>query len=244
MLSQSFSPSEDQMNLKDQITKVASDLINLEVNTIIKSNILGTKMPDPRHALLDIAKDYQFKLIELHFPASNGDSRQIELEDLTGGESTFQKICAAADRGIKSLSDKQPGSTQKAEIAADVWMLNRIKDMSGQIAGTVFKQSDNEFTRELLNKQHPEPMKLSADNLILIRKAWEMGTEEIAMQTVIQLDGDVVTRVQPKYALNTSASIHEIHRENVRVSVQFWNELVQVVKDFFASVVKAFWPKG
>lgn len=232
------------MSLKDQVTKIASDLINLEVNTIIKSNILGTKMPDSRHALLDIAKDYQFKLMEFRFPVSNGDIHQIELEDLTGGESTFKKICAAADRGIKSLSDGQSGSTQKAERAADVWMLNRIKDMSGQIAGTVFKQSDNEYTRDQLNERQPEPMKLSPENLVLIRKAWEMGTEEIAMQTVIQLDGDVVTRVQPKYAENTSASIHEIHRENVRISVQFWNELVQVVKDFFTGVVKAFWPKG
>jgi hypothetical protein len=201
-------------------------------------------MPDARHALLDIAKDYQFKLIELRLPATDGGGRQMELEDLTGGEDTFKKICDAADRGIKSLSGKQVGSSQKADGAADVWMLNRIKDMSGQIAGTVFKQSDNEYTREALNVQHPEPMKLSPENLVLIRKAWEMGTEEIAMQTVIQLDGDVVTRVQPKYAENTAASIHEIHRENVRVSVEFWKELVQLVKDFFTSVVKAFWPKG
>lgn len=230
------------MSLKDQITKVASDLINLEVNTIIKSNILGTKMPDPRHALLDIAKDYQFKLIEFHFPATDGGDHQMELEDLTGGRSTFQKICAAADRGIKSLSDNQSAASVKAEISADMWMLNRIKDMSGQIAGTVFKQSENDYTRDQLNERQPEPMKLSPDNLVLIRKAWEMGTEEIAMQTVIQLDGDVVTRVQPKYAENRLAPIHEIHRENVRVSVEFWKELVQLVKDFFTSIVKAFWP--
>ena len=232
------------MDLKDKMTKIASDLVNLEVNTIIKSNILGTKMPDPRHALLDIAKDYQYKLMELRFPATDGESRRIELDELTGGRGTFQRICAAADRGIKSLTERTPSSSLKAEDMANAWMLNRIKDMSGQIAGSVFRQSDNECTRERLNKQPPEPMKLNPDDLLLIRKAWEMGTEEIAMQTVIQLDGDVVTRVQPKYAADTSASIHGIHRESVRVSVDFWKELVQLVKDFFNSIVKAFWPRS
>ena len=73
--------------------------------------------------------------------------------------------------------------------------------------------------------------------LVIIRKAWELGVEEIAMQTIIQLDGDVVTRIQPKYAQEGNNILYKIHNQGIGVSVSFWKELVGIVKDLAMAFV-------
>ncbi len=49
-------------SVKKQILEISKDLTNLEINTIVKPNISSVKMPDPRHALITIAKEYCFYL--------------------------------------------------------------------------------------------------------------------------------------------------------------------------------------
>ena len=48
----------------DQIGKIAEDLVNVEVNIILGSDITGKKMPKPRHAFIDVGKEYYDKLNE------------------------------------------------------------------------------------------------------------------------------------------------------------------------------------
>ncbi len=60
----------------------------------------------------------------------------------------------------------------------------------------------------------------------LLRKIWEVGLEEIALQTVIQLDGDIVTRVHPAYLHH--GRLFEIHHESVHASQTFWKELIDI----------------
>jgi hypothetical protein len=43
-------------NSKEQFSHIAKDLMNIEVNTILKEDIPVQKMPDPRHALREIGK--------------------------------------------------------------------------------------------------------------------------------------------------------------------------------------------
>ena len=70
---------------------------------------------------------------------------------------------------------------------------------------------------------------LSADDQLILRKVWEVGTETIVMQTVAQLDGDVVTRVQQARAGVADEPIQTIHREAVANALKHWQFLVETL---------------
>ena len=228
-------------NFKEQISNIAHDLMNLEVNTIIKSNITGRKMPNPRHALIDIAKEYQVKMAALGLPL---DSDDIKL----GSFNSFHKIRETAREAIESLEAKTPELSEKDQ--ANLIMLQRIKFMSDQIKGifnALEKRHDKEckkdFGREDIERRLP-PLRLNSDELVKIRKIWEMGVEEIAIQTVIQMDGDVITRVQPKYARAGNNELYSFHNQGVNTSISFWKELIGIVKDFLKSLLKLAFYRG
>jgi hypothetical protein len=224
-------------NFKEQINKIATDLLNLEINTIVKPNIEGTKMPNPRHALLEIAKEFDYELTR------QGISRSEQHKDF-GGRDSFDQLRERANRRIIELQKR--GSALTPQEGSDFLMLYRIKDKSDQIK-SIFNALekkgvstwDNEYSHlEIEEKQPPFP--LSPSQLVLIRKIWELGIEEIALQTVIQMDGDVVTRVQPKYISSTHEVIFRMHNQGVVASISFWKDLIGIVKDFFNTIVKMF----
>jgi hypothetical protein len=61
----------------------------------------------------------------------------------------------------------------------------------------------------------------------MLRKMWEIGTEEVVAQTVIHLDGDVVTRFRRGLdGLGQGAPVMEAHRMGVDVALSSWRHLV------------------
>jgi hypothetical protein len=98
---------------------------------------------------------------------------------------------------------------------------------------------DNNYTRTEIEAERP-PFPLTSDEIVTIRKAWEINIEVIAMQTVIQLDGDVITRINPEYTTLESAMIRNIHNDCVNYSMNAWSQLVGLVKDFFEDIIKFF----
>ena len=94
----------------------------------------------------------------------------------------------------------------------------------------------NLLTRTEIEFYQEEPLPMNPDQLALLRKIWEVGTTEIAMQTVVQLDGDVVTRILRKYADEDYTILHKLHDEGVSTAIGFWKDLVGLVKDFFESI--------
>ena len=74
---------------------------------------------------------------------------------------------------------------------------------------------------------------------LLIRKMWELGTEEVVMQTCISLDGDVVTRIDPQL-LAKPAELREVllgvHRESTSVSIRFWSALVSTATNLLGGL--------
>ena len=226
-------------NIKEQIAGIAKDLLNLEINTIIKANITGGKMPSPRHTLIDIAKEYSVKLTNLRLPLQD---QTVKL----GSYKSFDLLRERANEGIKAFRERAATKGLTTEEEANLLMLHRIQDMSDQIKGMFnalksrkVEKWENDFTHEEIEQDRP-PFPLTLDELVLLRKVWEVGVEEITMQTVIQLDGDVVTRVQPRHVKGQSESLYEIHSQSVSVSIRSWKELIGVVKDFFETIFKMF----
>jgi len=225
-------------DLKQQVSKIAHDLLNLEVNTIIKPNISGEKMRSPRHALIDIAKWYSEKLKQFNL--------RIDTDIIKGSYESFCLLRKKAKDGINILESKTDKVSLSAQEKADLLMLHRIKDMSDQIKEVFdglksrgFKDWDNRYSHEQIAKKNP-PFPLTSYERVLIRKVWELGVEEIALQTVIQLDGDVITRVNPRYLTSDNQVVQEIHDQTVSVSLRYWKVLIDTLKDFFGSILKTF----
>jgi hypothetical protein len=71
-----------------------------------------------------------------------------------------------------------------------------------------------------------------------IRKLWEVRPQDlILMRTVIGMDGDVVSHLNPAVAGEEFRYLHSLHDQSVDVSVRFWKELIGILSDFVTIVV-------
>ena len=75
----------------------------------------------------------------------------------------------------------------------------------------------------------PRALPLTADEILVVRKVWEVGTEAVVMQTVAQLDGDVITRVQRARLGPADKPVHDLHREAVGNALKHWQFLVDTL---------------
>ena len=69
----------------DQIKTVLERLCSLEINTIVKDNMTGQKMPSPERALLELAEHYDCKLAE-------HGARRLPGTPVTGGPVEFDGL--------------------------------------------------------------------------------------------------------------------------------------------------------
>lgn len=130
-------------------------------------------------------------------------------------------------------------ATAAAHLAEiDSGTLNRIRHNCDQLrgvrteAGQGPELNDIELTRTT-------SMVLSTDALVLLRKTWDMGTEAVQMQTVIHIDGDVVTRLASALADRQRPGLHAAHQAAVEVSFRQWTWLVDTLARWAGRSVQA-----
>ncbi|MFL5280237.1 MAG: hypothetical protein ACJ8AW_04390 [Rhodopila sp.] len=77
---------------------------------------------------------------------------------------------------------------------------------------------------------------------VLIRKAWDMGVDKVSIQTVLQIDGDVMQVVAPLED-DQRAFLTALHRAAVRDGVGQWRTLFDVLvaaaKDLARALTRA-----
>ena len=67
----------------------------------------------------------------------------------------------------------------------------------------------------------------------MLRKIWDLGTEQIVMQTLIALDGDIVTRVSEDYLGDKYKQLYALHEKGISYSLQYWNMIISAAIQFF-----------
>jgi hypothetical protein len=79
------------------------------------------------------------------------------------------------------------------------------------------------------------PRLLNSGDLTLVRKAWEVGVDCVLMQTCVQIDGDVLTRISEELlredATGKRELIIEAHKRSVELGLSHWRVLVQVAAE-------------
>ncbi|GAA4463934.1 hypothetical protein GCM10023170_070950 [Phytohabitans houttuyneae] len=81
---------------------------------------------------------------------------------------------------------------------------------------------------------------LTADELITVRKVWEVGIEQILMQTVAQLDGDIVTRVDMAHAVASRDQVQHLHQGTLQIALAHWQFMFQTLAQMTSSAFRSF----
>jgi len=146
---------------------------------------------------------------------------------------------------------------EKEEIDSDLMLLKRIETISGDLRailktyGEHEKKEDFNFDKkETITKfrgmraeeaQHYE-LKPDLRQRMAIRKAHDLGTESIVLQTIIGMDGDITTRISKSFARQPVPFINELHHEAITISVNYWKTLVTILTEFGSNLIK-LWKK-
>lgn len=251
--------------------EIVHDLLNLEINTIVKKNMTAQKMPSTPHVLLDIANDYLQYMINLgldptpywattteggvelrHIPKRNDpEGRRVKLwigtpppfdtTQLRNGEEDFGHLRWLAV-GL-AINPDFAGRLSAQKLPVELQVLQRITrncdEIREMVRCLVEKSSEKDAWAQFLGKGRRDviqairscgsPPVLNVVDSTKLRKIREIGTEHVVLQTVIQVDGDVISRVHDDLASAESKLLFEIHLHSIKTSVESWRFLVDLV---------------
>lgn len=309
--------AEKMQDVTGQFKDIVKDLFNIEVNTILRDNISAQKMPNPRHALVDIGKEY-FESLRKMEQSYRAFLRESGLEQIESGEVEFDVMRQEwgfytqdeIDSGIprdnrvrlvvQPLVRDQLGGFAALDVMrmwadrflddpqseryltnTQISILPRIKDNADMLKGmlsticrrdsklkekglakelekiprakltpnTVVELSQqldlertlvltNQYTRsEIVNDESIPPLPVKDSELVLVRKVWELGTEVIAMQTIIQVDGDVITRLNPSFMDEKKyPDLKTHHNDGVAIALKYWGDLITIAKELVLAI--------
>ncbi|AFM04240.1 hypothetical protein Fleli_1842 [Bernardetia litoralis DSM 6794] len=243
---------------KDFIKNLANDLLRLEVNTIVKDQLLCSKPRSHRWELYDVANAYRELLISYTVSSINpqlgksNDSEEMrkEFKNLYAGLASFLEIQQFAetkrDEFEQELERIQLTSNQIEALNERVMLCERVVRQSQQMIDIFLELqnesndpivSDNEFPTMRLD--HLEDLNLSPSQISIIRKANEIGTQRVLLQTVVQVEGDITSYITTRF-LNfpekEQKMIKEVHESSIMTSIQMWQYLFQAVSRLAGTV--------
>jgi hypothetical protein len=236
----------------EEIKTVLERLCSLEINTIVKDNMTGQKMPAPERALLELAEHYDCKLAE------HGRSR-LPGSPVTGGPVEFEGLRVRAadviDHWAADVIDHWAADVIRRwssdpalsdDRCGELMLLYRIRDTSEQLT-RIFEAAarrGNPVGDHASADIAAHPVELTADEIVVLHKAWDLDLEQIALQTVIHLDGDVMHRVSPRCANGAAAPLLSAHDAALRTSISYWKTLVEIVGDFVGGIARTLGQRG
>jgi len=234
------------------VERMFDDLLNLEVNLIVKSNMTARKMPMTGEAFNDIATQYDAYLVAhaprvgVDLPAREvGDTRSDGSYAVEAGD--FQRLYETAMRLAGAAVATRASGDNDLPEGVDV-ILKRIARNCEQLERIMLEREIDAVKRTTEKSGQSfaqwEPIEFEEkEDLLVLRKAWEVGTETVVMQTVAQVDGDIVTRLQPSRAGEDDTALHDAHGQLVSLSLEHWRFLFATVATFTLEVFRSFFPK-
>lgn len=179
---------------------------------------------------------------------------------LTNGPKTFEALQWAAFALKQQLKTVQPATADRAAaIDVEQALLSRIITNCRQLRqvtvllrqqfatldtnNALFDGTVEETTAALF--KHPRPtLVYDTDVVLLVRKAWDIGLEQVLFQTAMQVDGDVLVRVAPGLDKDKRAFYAELHRSTVQTGIQQWRSLFDLVSSLIGAAGKLLFQRG
>ncbi len=95
----------------------------------------------------------------------------------------------------------------------------------------------------LTSIQDEEDLPLGPVQMLALRRAWNISTEEIVMQTNIEIDGDITTRIMRGFAKSPNKTVLDIHNRSIEMSVGMWETLAKTVANMAGVAMKSLFGK-
>jgi len=160
-----------------------------------------------------------------------GDHHQILIARIAGSCSRLKYIIQGLEQRCR-----RPRQNLRA------WLrLRRERGPAYATLGALIPKTRNDLLNgELRHKRIPHLLR--AEELATVRKIWEVGVELVLVQTAVQIDGDVVTRISETLLSAEMAEVHGLvlkaHHENVATGLTHWRALVEVALELVTKVFR------
>ena len=250
-------------DILESLKQTARDLTTLEINTIIKDNMTARKMPPPGHAVLDIAGCYADKIqIDLEIPlatpfmsdnlgaaemprVSEWRPDRVERVDLKCDDETFRRLRRAAYRILEDRTDIE--THDRVVVLRIMRNADQLRSLLRQLETRRTSSVDHDnflgCNRADLTKQetklgrHPRPS-LHPAEITLVRKIWDIGVEQVVMQSTVSLTGDVINRVQSQSGPEDVTALLEFHREGIVAAGRMWKLIAETLGSMAGGFIK------
>lgn len=234
------------------LADVARRLLTLEVDTIVSDGIVADRMPSDGQALIRIAqlyKDFLARVVDEveanggaveglpAFVGEDGRARAFMAWDVrTGGIRTFDALRAAA-RACQAARAAVP--RPHAMRAEHDPILARVAGGCGDVRDILRRMGLDEATVDGARVAWAEEAgtdwpRFDGDALLTLRRLWETGVDVVVMQSIVRLDGSVVTRVLDGWDRPEAATLHGLHYCAVDIALARWGVLVGTARDLAA----------
>ena len=141
-------------------------------------------------------------------------------------------------RGLSSSSTVTADSTKVPRPRESRRRTGTALDQTGPITDNLLSLTGGQL-RKMDRRYLDESWQLSVSDRAQIRKIWEIGTETVLVQTVIDIEGDVLTRINPLVAEGTRPHVLEIHQSGIETSMKMWGNLVAVAGQLLEALGRA-----
>lgn len=238
--------TEDVKKKESTISNLLDDLTTLEINTIIKRGMVAAPMPQSIEEILQsifikykerlkiIFNTYDFDESEFNFKTAttvehfHGKLKEFGSWMQGDGKEPFVKL-AEMDfvRYLRMLSFCEYIQSKGDDSKPDDNI--QVKIYQEGLVANVYKLDMKDYTKYRLI--------MDVSDRVKIKRMFDLGTENIVMQTRFSLDGDVVTRIEEGFANAPKDVVLRIHDKQTELTVNYWKSLVGMIKDFVNELI-------
>lgn len=247
-------------SVREQLASLAQNLITLEINTIIKENMVAGPMPTIHNALIEIASGYMktFEYLGVDIsplwpPGPDPVPNPADAASLAGPEwqtielkwsdqptairfdvgydqeFCFLDLFICLQRGARLAGRRYKG---ERPLSQDAVTVKRMEDNADKLRVILLgnKLGTDTVTRRQIRSREdvarPDP-DLSISDRLTIKKIWEVASERVIAQTVIQLDGDVITRLASDFGnVQDVDKLLALHQQGLGTAISRWDSLM------------------
>lgn len=202
---------------------LVDDLLAIEVDIVIDDQIPPV---EPRPTIDSVVETYR-RWLERHVPAI--ESRWNSTEPTAADRGTVAR--AVAETSLRFTTNRPDHDAMRplAERAAEAEARCRIMTADGRLPDSAAQHLLRRIGGVLVQfaAMPRDPEERTVDEVLLIRKAAELGTATISAQTVVQLDGDIVVRADDDAFLAADrAPVRTLHAAAVDGALAHWRVLI------------------
>ena len=233
------------MSQRSALDRLKDNLLQLEINTILKDEMTAQPMPALPHAFFDIAKNYFNRMVAYEIPVHLFFNSDIEPDEVAPDTvvigpfpkpsakdylrldiDTFERLRWAA-----RIAEEKIKNPEKRQIL--VRICNNCATLKAILERAGAKKAGGPSRSKLAEKpaEVHDLLSVDRDDYAVVQKIWDVGTEQVMVQTAISVTGDVNTRIRRSLTPAERTALIEVHKVAVSVSVQSWQHLVATAID-------------